>query len=105
MSNLGDSMLDTLTADMFEPLVDTEFTAAAGEHADRFTLVQVARGRHAVPEGMRAPFTLVFVGERGDIRFENMIELSHPAIGTVMLSVLPMLRLPRGNHEYQASFS
>jgi hypothetical protein len=98
-------MLDTLTAETFEPLVDTEFTAAVGEHADRLTLVQVKRSRFAPGEGMRAPFTLVFVGERSDLRFENLVELSHPAIGTVMLSVAPMLRLPAGNHEYQASFS
>jgi hypothetical protein len=98
-------MLDTLTADIFEPLVDSIFTAAVGEHADRLTLVQVERSRFASGEGMRAPFTLVFVGERSDLCFENLVELSHPAIGTVLLSLSPMLRLPRGNREYQVSFS
>lgn len=98
-------MLDTFTAETFEPHVGSEFAAAAGEYADVLTLVEVVRGKRPAPGGHRAPFTLIFAGARRDLRFEHMVTLTHRALGEFELGVAPLRMLPGGNFEYQAGFN
>jgi hypothetical protein len=103
--DLGDLMLDTLTAKSFSPHIGEVFEAETAGHRDSFTLVQVMPGMHTAPEGMRAPFTLIFQGAREDVRFDHMTRLSHPALGTLELAIAPVARLKDGRFEYQAGFN
>jgi hypothetical protein len=98
-------MLETLTVDTFAPHVGSDFAASAAGHDDVLTLVEVVRGRREGPEGGRAPFSLIFAGQRSDLRFEHMVALAHPAIGDFELAVVPLRMLPDGNFEYQAGFN
>jgi hypothetical protein len=97
-------MLETLTIDSFQPHVGETFDAAIDGYDDVFTLTDVRAAKRINPLIARAPFTLVFRGERADIRFEHMIVLTHPVMGTLEISISPINRLADGRHEYQAVF-
>ena len=95
--------LGALTADDFEPLLDTEFRRVddAGREA-RLRLVEVARRGRRFAE--RESFALLF-RDPGEIGLAQGIHpLQHETLGEVELFLVPVARTEAG-WEYEAVFT
>lgn len=102
-------MLDlaTATLDAFAPHVGTAFALDHPEQRETFTLVEAEpASARPHPNLARDPFTLVFDGGRTDIQFDQQIlPLTHPAIGPLQIFLVPIRRNPDGTIRYEAVFN
>jgi hypothetical protein len=100
---VGDGMIDTLTADSFEPHLGTQFAINVEGHEEVLTLVEVERQK--IPSDTRAPFTLTFHGSLTDAMYESqMLPLDHAAMGRLELFVSPFGQNADGTYRYGAVF-
>ncbi|PXA84559.1 hypothetical protein DMC47_39980 [Nostoc sp. 3335mG] len=98
-------MLDTLTADSFEPHVNTGFTVSMDGYDDVLTLVAVERGK-AAGAAAREPFNLTFHGARTDMHFnQNVLPFEHPVLGRIEIFAGPFGKNEDGTFRYSATFN
>ncbi len=105
-------MLDTLTWEMFEPLLDQKFKVTTPEGATYdFELVDVQqlptprrRSRRAV-EPKRTPFSLFFTGET--LLPQAMYHFQHDQFGpdAMQIFIVPIGEVSGGGYEYEAVFT
>lgn len=102
-------MLDKLTVESFTGLVGDTFRASgddeathdlrlveATDHEDRF-------GRF-MPEGSRAPFSLVFLGPAEPVMPQAIRRLEHPSLGELEIFLVPIGKNAEGVR-YEAVFN
>lgn len=100
-------MLDTFTLDTFAPHCGDRFTAGIGDETIlALTLDQATPlgAGTAPPETTRAPFSLVFLGPSTPILPQQIYRLTHAAIGTFELFLVPIGRAQAGIR-YEAIFT
>jgi hypothetical protein len=98
-------MLDTLTADSFEPHLNTGFTVSMDGYDDVLTLVAVERGQ-PVSGATRQPFSLTFHGARTDMYFnQSMLPFEHPVLGRLEIFAGPFGKNEDGTFRYSATFN
>lgn len=84
-------MLDTLTAEHFQPHVGTAFRIDFTDHAPvGLVLVQVdAHGGPAAPGG-RQPFSLVLQGPLTPVLPQRIYPLQHAELGVLEIFIVPL---------------
>jgi hypothetical protein len=104
-------MLETLTYEMFEPLVGQKFTLTNGDENLPFELTFVEplptprrKSRKPGPE-KRAPFSIFFTGE--PLLPQAIYPLQHDAFGSEPLTIfiVPIGEAEGGGYEYEAVFT
>ncbi|RIK45254.1 MAG: hypothetical protein DCC58_06960 [Chloroflexi bacterium] len=104
LSESGDKVLETCTAETFQPLLDDLFTVAAGAGLGvPLRLVQVSRAQGS-PAGGRAPFRLLFLGPLAPVLPQRTYPFSHPALEPFSIFIVP-LGPSDGGMRYEAVFS
>lgn len=96
--------LAQLTRSSFEPLLNQRFALQAGEHAVEIELVEVQSLGPAPRPTMREPFSLLFNGPNAPAFRQGTYSLTHEAIGTQALFLVPLGRNPERTL-YQAIFT
>lgn len=105
-------MLETLTYEMFEPLVGQKFTLTNGEetHAFELTFVEplpIPRRKSRKPNApeKRAPFSIFFTGE--PLLPQAMYPLQNDAFGSepMTIFIVPVGEAEGGGYEYEAVFT
>lgn len=93
------------TPETFTPHVGTAFRLTHPEIGETFTLDQVTHlPVHADPA--RKPFSLIFNGGRSDVQFDQqIIPLTHDALGELRIFMVPIGRNENGTIRYQAVFT
>lgn len=97
-------MLDKLTLDDFQPLLEDTFSVHAGEQAAEFRLVAahpVGKGR---TNGRRAPFSLTFQAPPEVKPVEGTYRLEHNQLGTLEIFLVPVAGDQEGT-DFEAVFS
>lgn len=96
--------LKTLTADTFEPYVNTTFQLKRTDDSDSpVTLTQLSR-YSVVSNSGRQQFSLVFVGTPGEVLPQHIYPLHHPDLGALELFLVPIGVCPEGTR-YEAVFT
>ncbi|MEA1673339.1 DUF6916 family protein [Nitrospirillum sp. BR 11163] len=100
-------MLGDLTAQNFLPLIDQEFTVTYPDYQETLILSKVDHGKKsAAPGRFRDPFSLLFNGtDRNTMLNQHIHPLTHPALGTLEIFLVPLGRNEDGTYFYQAVFS
>lgn len=83
----------------FVPLVDSVFTALGADDTPGIALTLVeARAFEAqgLPDGLRAPFQLLFRGPGDVVQPQGNYRLQHPALGELILFMVPAARSAAG---------
>lgn len=94
--------LSELTVDDFEPHQGTDFALAAGDQEITLKLAKV--GRLGAGKRQGGAFSLVFVSAPGPFLPQSMYPVTHPALGTQPLFLVPIG--PRdGGNGYEAVFA
>lgn len=105
-------MLETLTHEMFEPLIGQTFTLTNADQSFAFALTDVEplptqrrRSRQTAAPPRRAPFSLFFVGE--PLLPQAMYPLQHDAFGSdpMTIFIVPVGEAEGGGYEYEAVFT
>ncbi|NML04397.1 hypothetical protein [Sphingomonas sp. G-3-2-10] len=97
-------MIDTLTADSFEPHLNTPFAINVEGQEEVLTLVEIER--YKASGDNRAPFALTFHGSLTDAMYESqMLPLDHGDMGRLDIFVSPFGRNADGTYRYHAVFN
>jgi hypothetical protein len=94
--------LAALTADDFAPRQGESFTLGAGDNKIELKLIKVTRLGAAMREG--GAFSLVFLSEPGPFLPQAIYPLTHPALGTQTLFLVP-IGPQQGGNAYEAIFA
>jgi hypothetical protein len=105
-------MLETLTYEMFEPLIGQTFTLTNADQTLAFELTDVEplpvprrRSRETATPPKRAPFSLFFLGE--PLLPQAMYPIQHDAFGSEPLTIfiVPVREVAGRGYEYEAVFT
>ena len=96
-------MTNTLCHEDFAPHVDASF-GFDGWHG-RLRLVRIEVSRHPAAPGMRAPFTLIFQGVRGELLAEGFWTATADDGSRFEIYVMPIHTPAPDRQEYQAVFN
>lgn len=83
-------MLDKLTLDDFQPLLDDTFSARAGDKEADFRLVSAQPMAEGRTNGKRAPFALTFQAPAEVNPVKGVYRLEHEQLGTLELFLVPV---------------
>lgn len=83
-------MLDKLTLDDFEPLLEDTFSARAGDRKADFRLVSAEPMGEGRKNGKRAPFALTFQAPPEVNPVEGTYRLVHEDLGTLEVFLVPV---------------
>lgn len=97
-------MLDKLTLDDFQPLLDDTFSVRAGEHAAEFRLVAAEPMAEGRSNGKRAPFSLVFQAPPDVNPVQGLYRLEHDDLGTIEVFLVPVAGDQEGT-DFEAVFN
>ena len=89
---------------MFEPLLRQRFDLRAGARSVELVLVEVKSLGAAPRPAMREPFSLIFDGPHAPAFEQGTYELTHDAIGTQAIFLVPIAR-DADRTAYQAIFT
>jgi Domain of unknown function (DUF6916) len=96
--------MELLTAATFRPHLNTRFRVRlAPDRALDVELVELEE-RRPHPNLARAPFSLLFRGDRASLLPQNNYSFEHAALGTLELFIVPLGPDEHG-HRYQAVFN
>lgn len=98
-------MTEDHTVDTFLPLVGTDFVVRGDGLEDVLRLESAVPLARAAPEGFRAAFSLTFLGTRTDYVVANLIEITHPDLGSFDIGLSPISRTPEGAFRYEALYN
>jgi len=100
-------MFRTLHFEDFEKLVGGAFTICDAEGAPRIALTlseATPLSAHHGVEGVRPPFSLIFLGPGDVILPQNLYQLQHDALGAITILLVPVGRDAQGV-SYQSLFN
>jgi len=96
--------LSTLTADDFDPLVESSFTLHDGSGVELpLTLASVRRANSNAARVNRAPFVLLFNSPPGRVLPQRIYAISHAKMGTLEIFIVPV-GADADHVEYEAVF-
>jgi hypothetical protein len=96
-------MLDALTAELFEPLVGSEFSLIDGPGA--LLLAEVTRFKPQPGAPRLEPFSLLFTGDPASVLPQRIHGLEHPTLGRLDIFLVPIGPAPSGEMRYEAVFN
>lgn len=88
----------------FEPLLRQRFGLRVGDRAVELVLVEATSLGAAPRPALRAPFSLIFDGPHAPAFEQGTYELTHDAIGTQAIFLVPVAR-DADRTAYQAIFT
>jgi hypothetical protein len=103
--NLGETMIEDLTHESFEPHVGTAFVIHTDDHDEVLTLTNVDPGKRYIETG-RQSFALVFNGSSNNLMLNSqLMQLDHDEMGSLLIMVSPVGRNDDGTFRYEAVFN
>lgn len=97
-------MLDKLTLDDFQPLLEERFSVHSGDRSAEFRLVSAQRVGHGRTNGKRAPFALTFQAPPEVKPVEGTYRLEHEELGTLEMFLVPVAGDQEGT-DFEAVFN
>lgn len=97
-------MLDKLTLDDFQPLLEETFSARAGDKAADFRLVSAEPMAEGRSNGKRAPFALTFQAPPEVNPVQGVYRLEHEDLGTLEVFLVPVAGDREGT-DFEAVFN
>lgn len=97
-------MLDKLTLDDFQPLVEDTFSVRAGDQATDFRLVAAQPMGEGRSNGKRAPFALTFQAPPEVSPVQGLYRLEHEELGTLEVFLVPVAGDQEGT-DFEAVFN
>ncbi|MEH3052927.1 MAG: hypothetical protein PGN13_02825 [Patulibacter minatonensis] len=97
--------LAELTVDAFAPLVGSTFVLRAADGEIQAELVGATPSPHPVPEGIRAPFTLTWIGPPEPRLQQGIHAVEHPRLAEPIELFLVPVGPPTDAPEYEAQLA
>lgn len=97
-------MLDKLTLDDFQPLLEDTFAVYSGDQSAEFRLVSAQRVAEARTNGKRAPFALTFQAPPEVKPVQGTYRLEHEKLGTMEIFLVPVAGDREGT-DFEAVFN
>ena len=97
-------MLDKLTLDDFQPLLEDTFSVHAGDQSAHFRLVSAQPVGEGRTNGKRAPFALTFQAPPEVKPVEGTYRLEHDDLGTLEMFLVPVAGDQEGT-DFEAVFN
>ncbi|HEV2890840.1 MAG TPA: hypothetical protein VGX28_10745 [Frankiaceae bacterium] len=98
--DLADLTYDTFAGHVGETFRDGE----TGADLELVSVTDATEALRNVPEGQRAPFSLLFRGPATDLLPQSIRALTHDGLGALDIFLVPVAQDPDG-YQYQAVFS
>jgi hypothetical protein len=96
--------MELLSLDHFAPHVNSTFSASYDGMEVPFELVEARALPQRAPEGMRAPFSLLFRNTAPIVFPQQMYPMRHDKLGELGIFIVPIAQ-ERGGFLYQAIFN
>jgi len=96
--------LETLTADTFQPHIDTTFQLRRADDSESPVALRQLSRYATVSRSGRQQFSLVFIGTPGEVLPQHIYGLHHPELGALELFLVPIGVCPEGTR-YEAVFT
>ncbi len=96
--------MELLSLEHFAPHVNTMFSAHYAGMEVPFELVEARALQQRTPQGMRAPFSLLFRNTSAVVFPQQIYPMRHDKLGEVGIFIVPIAQ-ERGGFLYQAVFN
>ena len=96
--------MELLTVEHFAPHVNTTFHASYDGMQVPFELVEARALEQRTPQGMRAPFSLLFRNTAPIVFPQQIYPMRHDKLGEIGIFIVPIAQ-ERGGFLYQAIFN